>query len=231
MEKQKGAVSAIIVAAGRGTRMGLGFNKVLAPLGGVPVLCRTLKPFLAHEEIGQVLVVISKEDEQAVKGILEAHGLLDGVRLVWGGATRQESVCNGLSQVMPDAGIILIHDGARPFVDDDIIGRSIEAARRHGAACAGMPVADTIKRVDPSGVIVETPDRKTLWAAQTPQSFQTGLIRKAHAWALEHGVEGTDDAMLVEAMGVAVIMFSGSSRNLKMTSPEDVRLAESLLDP
>lgn len=226
METQKGAASAIIVAAGRGTRMGLGVNKVLIPIEDRPVLSVTLEGFSKSVWVDEIILVISPEDEPAIAELVKG---LSRVRLVYGGTTRQESVRNGLHAVSGHADIVLIHDAARPFVDEAMIKRGIEAALAYGAACAGMPVKDTIKRVDSRGLIAETPERSSLWSAQTPQVFKKDIILKAHEWAYEQHISGTDDAMLVEAMGMPVVMFEGSYRNIKITSYEDMRIARALL--
>jgi 2-C-methyl-D-erythritol 4-phosphate cytidylyltransferase len=226
METQKGAASAIIVAAGKGTRMGLGVNKVLIPIENRPILSMTLEVFSKSTRVDEIILVISPEDEPAITPLITEY---NKVRLAHGGATRQESVRNGLHALSGQADIVLIHDAARPFVDEAMIERGIEAALVYGAACAGMPVKDTIKRVDSKGLIVETPERSSLWSAQTPQVFKKAIIIKAHEWALDQHINGTDDAMLVEAMGMKVFMFEGSYRNIKITSSEDMRMAGALL--
>lgn len=226
-EIKEGAASAIIVAAGRGSRAGLGFNKVLADLGGVPMLERTIRAFMDSGLVRQIVLVISPDDEEQVKEIIRR--LAWPVEWTYGGSERQESVYNGLLKLSADAEIVLIHDAARPFVDEGIIRRSIEGARRYGAACAGMPVKDTIKHVDPEGFVSRTPDRALLWSAQTPQTFRRDIIVRAHEHARLNGIKATDDAMLAEQMGVRVKMVEGSSRNIKITSKEDLLWAEAIL--
>ena len=223
----EGAVCAIIVAAGKGSRMGLGFNKVLAPVCGTPVLSRTIEAFENSRMVDKIILVISPDDEVAVREIVNRFTL--EILLVHGGAERQQSVYNGLKQVSSEFGIILIHDGARPFVDNGIIKRSIDNARQYGAACTGMPVKDTIKSLNGEGFIVNSPDRESIWVAQTPQSFQRDIILEAHENAMKQGIKGTDDAMLVESIGIKVKMFEGSYRNIKITSKEDLAYAEAIL--
>lgn len=225
---KEGAVCAIIVAAGKGNRMGLGFNKVLAPVCGIPVLSWTIRAFVVSRLVDRITLVISPDDEDAIREITGCFQ--QEIIVVQGGPERQQSVYNGLKRVPSDCGIILIHDGARPFVDDGIIKRSIDNARLHGAACAGMPVKDTIKILDHEGSIIDSPDRKSLWVAQTPQSFRRDIIISAHENAIKQGIKGTDDSMLVESMGIKVMMFEGSYRNIKITSKEDLAYAEAIAD-
>jgi len=226
MSKQ-GAMSAIIVAAGKGSRTGLGFNKVLADLGGVPMLERTIHAFIDSGLIDEIILVISRDDEEQVSKIIQK--LPRDIEWTYGGSERQESVYNGLMKLSGKSDIVLIHDGARPFVDTGIIRRCIEGARYYGAACAGMPVKDTIKNIDPEGYILNTPDRSLIWSAQTPQAFRKEIIIRAHEHAIKNGIKGTDDAMLAEQTGVRVKMVEGSSRNFKITSKEDLMWAEAIL--
>ncbi len=223
----EGAVSAIIVAAGRGSRTGLGYNKVLAELGGIPMLERTIRAFIGSGLIHHIILVIGKDDEEQVKAIIQK--LPWDIRWTYGGSERQESVYNGLKLLSEDTAIVLIHDAARPFVDEAIIRRSIEGAREYGAACVGMPVKDTIKQADQEGYILQTPERTLLWSAQTPQAFRKEIILKAHEHARQSGIMGTDDAMLAERIGIRVKMVEGSSRNIKITSKEDLLWAEAIL--
>ncbi|HOQ76516.1 MAG TPA: 2-C-methyl-D-erythritol 4-phosphate cytidylyltransferase [Thermoclostridium sp.] len=224
---RKGAVSAIIVAAGRGSRTGLGFNKVLADLGGISILERTIRAFIGSGLVREVILVISRDDEEKVREIIRK--LPFDIVLTYGGSQRQESVYNGLMKLSPDADIVLIHDAARPFVNADIIGRCIEGVRLYGAVCAGMPAKDTIKYTDPEGYILQTPDRSYVWIAQTPQAFRREIIIKAHENAAANGIKATDDAMLAERIGIRVRMVEGSSRNIKITSKEDLLWAEAIL--
>jgi 2-C-methyl-D-erythritol 4-phosphate cytidylyltransferase len=223
----EGAVSAIIVAAGKGSRTGLGFNKVLADLGGVPMLQRTIHAFIDSGLIDEIILVISRDDEERVRKIIQKTPW--NIEWTYGGRERQESVYNGLKKMSGKSGVVLIHDGARPFVDTGIIRRCIEGARYYGAACAGMPVKDTIKITDPEGYILNTPDRSLVWSAQTPQAFRKEIIIKAHEDAIKNCIKGTDDAMLAEQTGVRVRMVKGSNSNIKITSKEDFVWAEAIL--
>lgn len=229
MIKKAGAVGAIIVAAGKGNRMGLGYNKVLAPLCGKPVIEWTIQSFVHSNLIDQLILVISPEDEKAMAQICMPY--IDKISLVMvlGGAERQDSVVNGMNALKDNIEVVLVHDGARPFIDRDIIERSIEHAYKHGAACAGVPVKDTIKIVNEGNIISSTPDRRFLWSAQTPQAFKKDFIVRAYNKAFQEGIRSTDDAAIAESAGFKVVMFQGSYRNIKLTSAEDMLLAEQII--
>ncbi len=219
--------AAVIVAAGRGTRMGLERNKVLAQLCGEPVIVRTVRAF---EESGLfdggVVVVTGECDMEDMTRILQDAGL--SARVVLGGADRQESVCRGLAAVDPKADYIAIHDGARPLVTKAVIERTLDSAKRFGSGVAAVTLKDTVKRVDEQGVVIDTPPRDRLRAVQTPQTFSAELIWRAHA-EFEHGERATDDAALVERMGVAVHLTEGDVENIKLTTPEDMLLARQVI--
>lgn len=219
---------AIIVAAGKGARMGLGCNKVLCPLFGVPVLVRTLRAFLGCGEIGRVGVVVAAADVAQAESQLKAYGLLGRVAFVTqGGEDRQASVLCGLEKAVGD--IVLIHDGARPFVTQDVIVRTIRSAQRLGSGVAAVALKDTVKRADEDGRVLVTPPRAQLRAVQTPQAFKRSDICGAHAWARAQGLRATDDAALLEAMGKAVYLVEGDMENIKLTTPEDMQVAEAIL--
>ncbi len=224
--KKKGAVGAIIVAAGKGSRMGLGYNKVLANLRDRPVIEWTIRKFVFSELIDFLLLVINPEDKEALTKICEPYFNRVKFIMVNGGDSRQDSVYKGLEALPESVDIVLIHDGARPFVNRDIIRNSINEAGELGAACAGLPAKDTIKIVDNERTVKSTPERILLWHAQTPQSFKKNIIIKAHQNAREKGIIGTDDAELAELAGFKVTMFEGSSRNIKLTTAEDLILGE-----
>ena len=226
MNNSKGAVGAIIVAAGKGSRMGLGYNKVLSPLCGRPVIEWTLQCFVHSRLIDHLVLVISPEDEEAMTRVCQSYIEELKIVIVYGGVDRQDSVYNGLRALDEEVEVVLIHDGARPFIDRELIVRSIDQACIHGAACSGMPVKDTIKIVDEEKVIRSTPDRASLWSAQTPQAFKKDIILEAYHIAFEKGIRATDDACLAELAGYKVAMFVGDYRNIKLTSPEDLLLAE-----
>ncbi|MBQ2953449.1 MAG: 2-C-methyl-D-erythritol 4-phosphate cytidylyltransferase [Clostridia bacterium] len=216
---------AIILAGGSGSRMGAGRNKVLLELQGEPVILRAIRAF---EGLADGVVLVSRgEDIPAMREMLAERGLTAAV--VPGGATRQESVWNGLCALPEAADRVLIHDGARCLVDADTIRRCMESVEACGSGVAAVPVVDTIKQVDAEGVVVSTPDRSTLMAVQTPQAFDTALIRRAHEAAMAEGFIGTDDASLVERLGYPVRLTQGSRRNIKLTTPEDINMAQAFL--
>ena len=216
--------AAVIVAAGRGSRMGLGRNKVLAPLAGVPVIVRTVRAF---EETGLfdggIVVVTGEDDLPEMRALFARFGV--GAALTLGGADRQESVYRGLQAVNPAADVIAIHDGARPLVTRAVIERTIKSAQRYGSGVAAVMLKDTVKRVDAEGVVVDTPRRDALRAVQTPQTFDARLIREAHARFAQGTERATDDAMLAEWAGRRVRLTEGDVENIKLTTPEDMLLA------
>ena len=219
--------AAVIVAAGRGTRMGLERNKVLAPLCGEPVIARTVRAFERTGWFdGGIVVVTGACDLCEMKRILADAGL--HAQVVLGGADRQESVCRGLAATNPEAKYVAIHDGARPLVTAEVIARTLESAKKYGSGVAAVPLKDTVKRVNGGGVVVDTPPRDALRAVQTPQTFEAELIRRAHA-AYALGERATDDAALAERMGVEVRLTEGDVENIKLTTPEDMLLARQVI--
>lgn len=224
-------VSAVIVAAGRGTRMNMDCNKQYVEVSGIPVLVRTLKVFQDCRSIDEIILVVNGQDFVYCKqNIVEDYGFSKVKALVAGGKERQESVFNGLKEVDEDCGIVLIHDGARPFVDEQILLDNIAVAESLGAACTAVPVKDTVKVSDPDGFITQTLDRSTLWSVQTPQSFQYKIVMEAHRRAVNEGFSGTDDAVLVERMGIKTRLVMGSYRNIKITTQEDLSMAEAIAE-
>ncbi len=224
--------AAVIVAAGRGSRMGLDRNKVLYPLCGEPVVVRTARTFVDSGLFdGGVVVVTGADDIAEMKQMFESAGV--AVRdVVPGGADRQESVYRGIQACDEAAEIIAIHDGARPLVTREVIARTIDSAREYGSGVAAVMLKDTIKRVDESGCVIDTPIRDTLRAVQTPQTFDAKLIRMAHERfqnGNEAGLRATDDAMLAEWMGHTVHLTAGDVENIKLTTPEDMLLAGEVL--
>jgi len=220
----------LIPAAGMGRRMGCSGNKQYLQLAGRPLLARTLALFEVSPLVASIrLVVPADEIDYCRREIVARYGCTKVTAVVAGGAERQDSVRLGLeAQPLDEAALVLIHDGARPLLDPALIAAVAAAAADTGAAIVAVPVKDTIKQVAAER-IVATPDRRCLWAAQTPQAFRYGLIRKAHRQALAAGFAGTDDASLVERLGRPVAVVAGNYRNLKITTPEDLLLAEALL--
>ncbi len=219
---------AIVLAAGCGKRMQAGENKVFLPLCGVPVLCRSVRAFLGLCD--KLVLVVKPEEEQKARELLTAHGLMNTVSaIVYGGADRQDSVKNGLSLLSKEESVVLIHDAARPLVTKEIVECAIASVREHGTGVAAVSVKDTIKQVDRQNRAVTTPDRSGLRAVQTPQGFLKSILLAAHRNAEKMGIAATDDAGLVEAMGFPVQLTDGSYDNLKITTPEDLSIAETLL--
>jgi 2-C-methyl-D-erythritol 4-phosphate cytidylyltransferase len=212
--------AAVVVAGGAGRRIGGPVRKQYLEIGGQPVLLRAVLPFLHHPRISEVVVVLPPEDVSDPPSWLAT---LD-VRIAAGGPERGDSVWNGLRQVGDEIDVVLVHDGARPFVTPDVIDRVLDAA----PAIAAVPVTDTIKEVDDDGTISGTPDRARLWQAQTPQGFPRDALVRAYAAAREDGVAATDDAALYARYVGPVRTVAGSSRNLKVTRPEDLPVAEAL---
>lgn len=217
---------AIVLAGGIGSRMGAGCNKVLIPLMGEPVITRSVRAFQGLVE--GVILVSRREDMMEMQSAMEKIDHLD-IQIVAGGDTRQESVWNGLQALPANCTHVLIHDGARCLVDEGTITRCKASAEECGSGVAAIPAIDTMKRVGDDGTIVETPDRSRIRAVQTPQAFSIDLIRKAHIDAQKDGFVGTDDASLVERCGIPVYLTSGDRKNLKLTTPEDIKMAEAYL--
>lgn len=224
-----GKVTAIIPAAGQGKRMGSRINKQYLCLSGLPILLHTLRVFEEVAAIDEIMVVAAPGEEDFCRdNIITKYGLKKVSKVITGGQERQQSVYNALQAVSSDVELVLIHDGARPLVDEGIIHRVLDGVRRFGAVTCGVPVKDTIKMVDEKGFVTSTLERSCLWSIQTPQGFRLGLLQEAHNQALEVGFVGTDDAMLVEKIGEAVIVVPGSYDNIKVTTPEDLVAAEGI---
>ena len=230
-EKKKKAkeskCSAVIVSAGLARRMG-GIDKVLAPLGELPVLVHTLYAFQDCSAVDEIIVV-AREDLVVEVGRLCKEFNLDKVRkVIVGGQERIHSVQAGLGEVDPEADLIAIHDGARPLVTQEIIRDAVARAALTGAAAPAIPLTDTIKRTE-DGLVVETVDRSQLWSVQTPQVFEAGLIKGAIQKAIDDGELLTDDCGAVERLGMKVTLTSGSRENIKITTPLDLILGEAIL--
>ena len=222
-------VSVIFPAAGQGKRMQAGINKVLLTLGGEPILTRTLKTFSAVEEVGELIVVVAADEVAAVERQLQKVAGLKPFQVVAGGSERQYSIYNGLQHVAKQADVVLVHDAARPLVTVKTIQAVIDSARAKGGAIAAVPAKNTIKVVDTDGLVESTPPRSTLWEVQTPQGFRKDILLKANEQALQDDFLGTDDASLVERIGVPVAVVKSDYRNIKVTTPEDLLIAEAFL--
>lgn len=220
--------SVIIVAAGSGSRMNAPIGKQFIEISGKEIIARTIDVFYNNKNINEIVLAIKQSDEEFVAKIIKRNNY-KGIKLVYGGKERQDSIYNCLKYISEDSEIILIHDGVRPFVTDETIEKAIKMAKEKEAVCIGVPIKDTIKVVR-KGIITDTPDRDLLWSAQTPQAFKRDLIIKAHEYAKITNFRGTDDAMLVENIGKQVYMIQGKYDNVKITVPEDILVAKSILE-
>lgn len=219
----------VIVAAGTGSRMKKDINKQFIKLKNKEIVAHTIEKFYNSENIDDIVVVIREDEEEYFnKNIKEKYGFTD-IKVAHGGNERQDSVFNGIKMLKKECDVVLIHDGARPFVTEDIIKRSINKANEHNAIVVGVKVKDTIKVVSDNGNIVDTPNRSYLWAVQTPQVFKYDIITKAYEDAYNNNYYGTDDAMLVERIGYNVKMIEGSYNNIKITTQEDLEFGEQIL--
>lgn len=219
----------VIVAAGTGSRMKKDINKQFIKLKNKEIVAHTIEIFYNSENIDDIVVVIREDEEEYFnKNIKEKYGFTN-IKVAHGGNERQDSVFNGIKMLKKECDVVLIHDGARPFVTDDIIKRSINKANEHNAIVVGVKVKDTIKVVSDNGNIVDTPNRSYLWAVQTPQVFKYDIITKAYEDAYNNNYYGTDDAMLVERIGYNVKMIEGSYNNIKITTQEDLEFGEQIL--
>lgn len=216
---------AVILAAGEGRRMKSRINKHLLPLMGRPLLFHTLQAFENHPLIDAFILVGPPE---RYRSVLEGTQFDKLLSIIPGGATRQES-CWAALQNIRDVEMVVIHDAARPLVDEYVITSTIQAAEQYGAAIAAVPVKDTLKEIDAGGIIIQTLNRETIWQAQTPQTMKFDLLRQAHLAAIENGFLGTDEASLLERLGYTVKIVKGDYRNLKVTTPEDMLTAERFL--
>jgi 2-C-methyl-D-erythritol 4-phosphate cytidylyltransferase len=222
----RAVIGLVLAAAGSSTRFGPGTPKVLRPLGGKPVLLWSLEAFRRAVPGLAVVVTVRQEDRDAVEALARAHAALQGVTVVDGGATRQESVARGVA-ALPDAvEVVLVHDAARPLVTEALVRAVVDAVRRDGAAAPALPLTSTVHRADARGRLVEALEREGLRAVQTPQGARAGLLRRALALARERGTAATDEVGLLIAAGTAVAAVPGDPDNVKVTAPEDLAWAE-----
>ncbi len=220
-------VVAIVVAGGAGKRMGGDVPKQFLPLGGRPILDRTISALAACPAIDGILLALPPGLPGEVKDLF--LGMAKVLEAIDGGAERQDSVRNALAAVPEEAEVILVHDAVRPFVSVDLLERCVSLARKHGAVVPVVPVRETVKEWDPEGKSLSTVERSRLIRAQTPQGFRAEILKKAYKKAAEEGRLGTDDAALVEAAGTPVVPIPGEEGNIKITIPEELRMAEGLL--
>jgi len=221
-------ITVIIAAAGSGSRMGRGINKVFLSLCGQPVLAYSLSLFSRIALINEIIIVTAEQDLPLVQKLVDATQTNKPTKVIAGGSERQYSIANALQAASNTAELILVHDGARPLVSEASVLAVIEAARQSQAAGIAVPVKDTIKIANEAGFASATPNRNMLWAIQTPQAFAAPLLRQAYDQARRENFLGTDDASLVERLGVPVKLVPGEYRNLKITTPEDLQIAEVL---
>jgi len=237
-------VGGVILAAGRGERMGAPINKAFLPLGGRPLLLHSILTFEAATAVDAYVVVSHPEDAAFCRALLAPYGLRKLVAVVDGGAIRQESAAAGVRSLPEVCILVAIHDAARPLLSLELLQGAVtrlrggagpsspgaDPAPPGAALVVAVPVKETIKLVDESGQVRDTPDRRRLWAAQTPQIFRRDLLLRAYAAAERDGFVGTDDASLVERLGAPVEVYRGDYDNIKVTTPEDWRMAQALLD-
>ena len=216
----------VIPAAGQGKRMRAGKNKLLLKLNDCPVIVHTLLVFEHDENCTGIFLAINPSDRNAFEDLLSHYRIKKVVKLVEGGEERQHSVYNALLAVSHD--IVLVHDGARPFIKERTIQELVEVTNQTGAAIAAVPVKDTIKKVI-DGKVTNTIERSSLWMVQTPQAFRVSILKKAHEEAIADSYLGTDDASLVERMNREVAVVESDYDNIKLTTPEDLYFAEAIV--
>ena len=222
------SVCAIVPAGGSGTRMGGTVPKQFQSLNGKPILYHTIKTLQNCETISEIILVVpEKEYETTNTDWLSKLEIVK--KVVIGGEKRQDSVYNGFCEVSQDSEIVLVHDGVRPFLSQKMIADSIDAAREYGAAITAIPVHDTIKRVDTSGLVSQTIDREGLWRVQTPQAFRYSLLLDAFNKAKSENFYGTDEGALIEHLGEPVKIVEGLEQNIKITRPEDLELSKAFI--
>ncbi len=230
--KEKMHCTAIVLSAGQGKRMETSTQKQYLELEGKPIIYYSLKVFEDSQIIDDIVLVVGEgQKEYVCEEILNKYGFSKVRAVVYGGKERYDSVWQGILALTAQQGYVFIHDGARPFVDEDILNRAYDTVIRYGACAAGMPSKDTIKLVDDESFTVKTPKRKYMWVVQTPQVFESSLITDAYSKLMrEDSANVTDDAMVVEQMmKVPVKLFEGSYENIKITTPEDLEVASALL--
>ncbi len=219
------SVGAVIVAAGESRRM-QGIDKIFHPLDGIPIVWHSILALQSHSSVVDVVLVISKSNFERAEELIDTQGYQGSVTVCEGGERRQDSVLQGLN-TLKECELVAVHDGARPFISGELVDRGIATALQSGAAIAAVPVKDTIKASDCDGRVTRTIPRDRLWAIQTPQVFRTYLLEEAHRRVTQ---TVTDDASMVEAIGHPVQVFLGSYYNIKVTTPEDLTIANAIID-
>ncbi len=227
---KKMKVVALIAAAGLGKRMNSKISKSFIPIFGKPILAYTLEKFEQCKLIEEICLIVNQEEKDfCSKNIILRYNFSKVQKIINGGETRQESVYNGLKALNPDVDIVVIHDGARPLVEETLIQDSIEVAQKNGAVIVAIPLKDTVKKSQKNFFIKETLNRDEIWRAQTPQTFKYDIILSAHHQAYKDKFCATDDAAIVERYGHKVKMIIGSEENIKITTPFDIIIAENFL--
>ncbi|MGH7848677.1 MAG: 2-C-methyl-D-erythritol 4-phosphate cytidylyltransferase [Thermodesulfobacteriota bacterium] len=223
--------SAVIAAAGQGKRFGDGLPKQFLPLRGKPVLAYSVETISKSDLIGEIIIVVPDEWARAVKtDIVDRFSIPKVTKIIPGGPERQDSVLNGFNSLSGAPDVVAVHDGARPLVSLELLEEVIRQASACGAALAALPSNDTIKKSSPDMYVDSTVPRESLWFAQTPQAFRYEVLKNALSKAADDGFTGTDEALLVERTGVRVKIVKGSPYNIKITTPEDLRLGELILN-
>lgn len=226
-EKRKSFCSVIIVAAGNASRMG-DIDKIMCDVGGTPVIIQSMLPFEESALIQEIVVITRRECMLEVRQLCKEYSLTKVAKILPGGESRMESVKIGLGEVNTSADLVAIHDGARPFVNREVLEKAVLQAEQTGAAAPGIPIKDTIKLAQ-SGLIQRTLPREALYAIQTPQVFEVTLIKAAITKAFQDGISLTDDCSAVERLGFSVAVTTGSEENIKLTTPFDLLLGEAIL--
>jgi 2-C-methyl-D-erythritol 4-phosphate cytidylyltransferase len=220
----------VIVAAGRGSRMGTQESKQYLVLNQKPILIHTLEAFEHMSWVDGIWLVVGEQDVARCEALIQTYQLNKIKQVISGGSERQHSVYKGLCSIPKDIEWVMVHDGVRPFISETAVLNCWNQAKQHGSSVLAVPVKDTIKIVDGAGKVQSTPDRKSLWAVQTPQAFRLCELIEAHEAAQRAGMIGTDDAMLMEKQGHKVMIAEGDYANIKITTPEDLHWAERYLE-
>ncbi|MBO4353812.1 MAG: 2-C-methyl-D-erythritol 4-phosphate cytidylyltransferase [Clostridia bacterium] len=226
--RRKPFVSAVIVAGGSSERMN-GVSKQLIPIAGVPVVARSALAYEACPDVSEIVVVCRDGEESAIEALMREYNIKKFVGTAKGGKTRFDSVKSGFEKTSVKSDIVAVHDAARCLITPEQISKVIDSAKKNGAAIAAAPSVDTVKIVGDDGKIASTPDRKTLWNAQTPQVFVKAMLEVGLYYPRESGFKPTDDAMLVETLGFKVAVVDCGYENIKITTPADVSVAESIV--
>lgn len=225
--EQRNTCSVVVVAAGNAQRMGV--DKVMMELGCMPVLARTLLAFQNCDAVDEIIVVTRMEKVEGVASLCKKYGITKVCKVIRGGKTRMESALAGVSEVRSGAKLIAVHDGARPFVTDDVIRRTVDAAAQYMSAVPVIRSTDTLKSTDENGLITGTVDRERTVRVQTPQVFNADLIKGALTKAVSDGLTLTDDCSAIEIMGIKTHTVDGDEDNIKLTTPRDIQLGELIL--